>query len=98
MSHISTDSDIAATSDLDALGDRLDLRIDRLETRMDGFDTRMDRFDTRMDRLEDHMVQFDDKLDGFHQALRDQTRTYMYTMSGVTASFAAVVVSTGILT
>ena len=98
MSHIPTDSDIATTSDLDALGDRMDLRIDRLDTRMDGFDTRMDRFDTRMDRLEDHMMRFDDKLDGFHQALRDQTRTYMYTTSGVMASFAAVVVATGILT
>ena len=50
-----------------------------------------------MDRLEAHMVRFEEKLDGFHQALREQARTYVLTMTGVMASFAAVVVATGIL-
>ena len=50
-----------------------------------------------MDRLEAHMVRFDGKLDGFHQALRDQSRTYILTMTGVMPSFAAVVVAASIL-
>jgi chaperonin cofactor prefoldin len=83
---------------LDARMDQFDARMDRLDARMDQFDARMDRLETRMDRLEAHMMRFDDKLDGFHQALRDQTRTYMFTMTGVMASFAAIVVATGILT
>ncbi len=44
------------------------------------------------------MVRFDDTLDGFHQALREQSRTYLLTMTGVMASFSAVIVATGILT
>ncbi|MEA2022936.1 MAG: hypothetical protein U9N79_01455 [Actinomycetota bacterium] len=78
--------------------DGLERRFDRLEVRFDALEGRVDQIDARMDRLEAHMVRFDDKLDGFHQALRDQTRTYMLTMTGVMASFAAVVVATGILT
>lgn len=50
-----------------------------------------------MDRLEAHMVRFEDKLDGFHVALREQTRTYMYTMTGVMAAFATVVVASGVI-
>ncbi|MFV9672357.1 MAG: hypothetical protein ACNYZH_03965 [Acidimicrobiia bacterium] len=105
MNQFPTESDLATKADMDALGDRLGTRIDRIEIRIDGIDNRLDGIDNhlaivdaRFDRLEAHMVRFDDKLDGFHQALRDQTRTYMYTMSGVMASFAAVVVATGILT
>ncbi|MCJ7779466.1 MAG: hypothetical protein MUQ27_01445, partial [Acidimicrobiia bacterium] len=84
--------------------DGIDTRIDRIDGRLDGIDTRIDRIDgrldhveSRMDRLEAHMVRFDEKLDGFHEALRDQARTYVLTMTGVMASFAAVVVATGIL-
>jgi chaperonin cofactor prefoldin len=69
-----------------------------MDERFDRIDERIDRTDTRLDRLEASMVRFDTKLDGFHAALRDQTRTYMLTMTGVMASFAAVVVATGILT
>ncbi len=112
MNQFPTDSDIATKFNLDALGDRVDLQIDRLDTRMDGFngrmdrfeqrmdqfDGRMERFEIRMDRLDARMERFEDKLDGFHAALREQTRTYMLTMTGVMASFAAVVVATGILT
>ena len=112
MNQFPTDSGIATKFDLDALGDRVDLQIDRLDTRMDGFngrmdrfeqrmdqfDGRMERFEIRMDRLDARMERFEDKLDGFHAALREQTRTYMLTMTGVMASFAAVVVATGILT
>ncbi len=58
---------------------------------------RLEQVDSRFDRLEAHTVRFDDKLDSFHEALRDQSRTYMLTMTGVMASFAAVVVATGIL-
>ena len=32
--------------------------------------------------LHAHMSRLDDELDGFHQALRDQTRTSMFTMTG----------------
>lgn len=104
MNHIPTDSDIATKADIDTLGDRLDTRIDRLDVRiggidgrLDGIDGRFDHVDSRLDRLEAHMIRFDDKLDGFHQALRDQTRTYMFTMTGVMAAFATVVVAAGIL-
>jgi chaperonin cofactor prefoldin len=78
--------------------DGLERRFDRLEVRFDGLVGRVDQLDAHIERLEAHMVRFDDKLDGFHQALRDQSRTYMLTMTGVMASFAAVVVATGILT
>lgn len=78
--------------------DGLERRFDRLEVRFDGLVGRVDQIDAHIERLEAHMVRFDDKLDGFHQALRDQSRTYMLTMTGVMASFAAVVVATGILT
>jgi len=78
--------------------DAVDVRLDAVDARFDGIDARLDRIDTRIDRLEAHMVRFDDKLDGFHAALREQTRTYMFTMTGVMASFAAVVVAAGILT
>jgi len=104
MNSIPTDMDVATKADINALGDRLDTRIDRLEIRMDRIDARMDGIDgrlgqveSRLDRLEAHMVRFDEKLDGFHEALRDQARTYVLTMTGVMASFAAVVVATGIL-
>ena len=77
--------------------DGLERRFDRLEVRLDALEGRVDQIDARMDRLEAHMVRFDDKLDGFHQALREQSRTYMLTMTGVMASFSAVIVATGIL-
>ena len=83
---------------MDERFDRMDERFDRMDERFDRIDERIDRTDTRLDRLEASMVRFDTKLDGFHAALRDQTRTYMLTMTGVMASFAAVVVATGILT
>ena len=83
MTHLPTETDVASKAELDALSESLDARFDRI--------------DIRFDRLEAHMVRFDDKLDGFHEALRDQSRTYMLTMTGVTASVAAVVVATGIL-
>ena len=65
--------------------DGLETRFDRIEVRFDALEGRVDRIDARMDRLEAHMVRFDDKLDGFHQALREQSRTYMLTMTGVMA-------------
>ncbi len=83
---------------VDVRFDAIDARFDAIDTRIDRIDTRIDRIDTRIDRLEAHMVRFDDKLDGFHEALREQTRIYMFTMTGVMASFAAVVVAAGILT
>ena len=84
--------------DLETRFDGLERRFDRLEVRFDALEGRVDQIDARMDRLEAHMVRFDDKLDGFHQALREQSRTYMLTMTGVMASFSAVIVATGILT
>ena len=112
MNHIPTETDLATKTDIDALSnsvdgrfdrmderfDRMDERFDRMDECFDRIDERIDRTDTRLDRLEASMVRFDTKLDGFHAALRDQTRTYMLTMTGVMASFAAVVVATGILT
>lgn len=91
MNHIPTETDLATKADIDALSNSVDGRFDRM-------DERIARTDARLDRLEASMVRFDAKLDGFHAALRDQTRTYMLTMTGVMASFAAVVVATGILT
>ena len=83
---------------LEARFDSLETRFDGLEVRLDALEGRVGQIDARMDRLEAHMVRFDDKLDGFHQALREQSRTYMLTMTGVMASFSAVIVATGILT
>jgi len=104
MNHIPTETDLATKADFDARSiavdarfDRIDERLDRIDERFDRIDERIDRTDARLDRLEASMVRFDTKLDGFHAALRDQTRTYMLTMTGVMASFAAVVVATGIL-
>jgi chaperonin cofactor prefoldin len=77
--------------------DGLERRFDHLEARFDALEGRVDQIDARMDRLEAHMVRFDDKLDGFHAALREQTRTYMYTMTGVMAAFATVVVASGVI-
>ena len=77
--------------------DDLEKRFDLLEARFDALVGRVDQIDARMDRLEAHMVRFDDKLDGFHAALREQTRTYMYTMTGVMAAFATVVVASGVI-
>jgi hypothetical protein len=98
MSHIPTEADLATKADLIALGDRFDVRFDRLDVRLDGIDVRIDGLDgrlgqveSRFDRLEAHMVRFDEKLDGFHEALRDQSRSYMFTMTGVMASFAAII-------
>ena len=87
MSHIPTEAELATKADLIALGDRLDARLDG----------RLGQVESRMDRLEAHMVRFDEKLDGFHEALRDQTRTYMFTMTGVMASFAAIIIAAGVL-
>jgi hypothetical protein len=108
MNQFPTESDLATRADVTDLGTRFDgletrfdgleRRFDRLEVRFDGLVGRVDQIDAHIERLEAHMVRFDDKLDGFHQALRDQSRTYMLTMTGVMASFAAVVVATGILT
>jgi uncharacterized coiled-coil protein SlyX len=78
--------------------DGLERRFDRLEVRLDALEGQVGQIDARMDRLQAHMVRFDDKLDGFHQTLREQSRTYMLTMTGVMASFSAVIVATGILT
>ena len=91
MSHIPTETDLVTKRDITHLESRFEIR-------MDGFEGRMDRFETRMDRLDARMERFEDKLDGFHQALREQSRTYMLTMTGVMASFSAVIVATGILT
>ncbi len=82
---------------LEARFDALEIRFDHLEARFDALEGRVDQIDARMDRLEAHMVRFDDKLDGFHAALREQTRTYMYTMTGVMAAFATVVVASGVI-
>ena len=82
---------------IDGRLDGIDAHLDRLDARMDGIDGRLGQVESRLDRLEAHMVRFDEKLDGFHEALRDQARTYVLTMTGVMASFAAVVVATGIL-
>jgi len=98
MSHIPTDTDLATRADVGHLEDRFEERMDRFEERMDRFEQRMDGLDARMDRFEQRMDRFEDKMDGFHQALREQTRAYMLTMTGVMASFATVVVATGILT
>ncbi len=104
MTHMPTETDLATKADLAALVERLDARFDGIDARFDGIDARFDgidarqeQVDSRFDRLEAHMVRFDAKLDGFHEALRDQSRTYMLTTTGVMASFAAVVVATGIL-
>jgi hypothetical protein len=100
MNQFPTESDLATRADVTDLGvrfDGLETRFDGLETRFDALEGRVDHLDTRMDRLDAHMMRFDDKLDGFHQALRDQTRTYILTMTGVMASFTAVVVAAGIL-
>jgi uncharacterized coiled-coil protein SlyX len=78
--------------------DGLERRFDRLEVRLDALAGQVGQIDARMDRLQAHMVRFDNKLDGFHQTLREQSRTYMLTMTGVMASFSAVIVATGILT
>lgn len=109
---LATKADVAALGDrLDARIDGLDVRIDRLDVRLDGIDVRLDgldgrldgldgrlgQTDSRFDRLEAHMVRFEDKLDGFHEALRDQSRTYMFTMTGVMASFAAIIIAAGVL-
>lgn len=105
MTHIPTETDLATKSDMahlestfDERMDRFDERMDRFDERMDRFEGRMDRFEIRMDRLDARMERFEDKLDGFHGALREQTRTYMFTMTGVMAAFATVVVASGILT
>jgi len=101
MNQFPTESELATKADVTDLGTRFDgleRRFDRLEVRFDALEGRVDQIDARMDRLEAHMVRFDDKLDGFHQALREQSRTYMLTMTGVMASFSAVIVATGILT
>lgn len=100
MTHMPAETDLATKADVAALGariDRIDTRIDRIDTRLDGLDSRLEQVELRLGRLEDHMVRFDDKLDGFHAALRDQSRTYMFTMTGVMASFAAVIIAAGIL-
>ncbi|MEA3502263.1 MAG: hypothetical protein U9R47_05760, partial [Actinomycetota bacterium] len=93
MDHIPAEVDLATKADITTLGDRLNALGYRLDARIDGIDGRLEHVESRLDRLETHMVRFEDKLDGFHQALRDQTRTYMLTMTGVMASFAAVVVA-----
>ncbi len=98
MSHISTETDPATKTDIANLSERLAAHISDTDAGFDRIDARFDRIDTRIDRLEAHMARFDDKLEGFHEALRDQARTYVLTMTGVMASFAAVVVATGILT
>lgn len=91
MTHMPIETGLATKADFAAL-------IERLDSRFDAIDFRFDVIDSRVDRLEGHMVRFEDKLDGFHGALRDQSRTYMVTMTGVMASFAAVIIATGILT
>ena len=98
MSHIPTETNLATKRDITHLESRFEIRMDGFEERMDRFEERMDRFETRMDRLDARMERFEDKLDGFHAALREQSRTYMLTMTGVMASFSAVIVATGILT
>ncbi len=97
MTHMPTETDLVTKADLAALVERIDARFDGIDARFDGIDARQEQVDSRFDRLEAHMVRFDAKLDGFHEALRDQSRTYMLTTTGVMASFAAVVVATGIL-
>ena len=104
MTHMPTETDLVTKVDLAASSERLDARFEAIDARFDaidsrfgGIDARLEQVDSRFDRLESHLVRFDAKLDGFHEALRDQSRTYVLTMTGVMASFAAVVVATGIL-
>ena len=104
MTHMPSETDLATKADLAASTERtdtqfaaIDARFEQIDARFDAVDARFEQVDARFDRLEAHMVRFDAKLDGFHEALRDQSRTYMLTMTGVMASFAAVVVAAGIL-
>ncbi len=78
--------------------DGLEHRMDGLEHRMDGLEHRMERLEDRMDRLDGRMERLEDRMDACHGALRDQTRQFILAVTGTMASFAAVVVATGILT
>jgi len=111
MTHMPSETDLATKADLVASTDRTDTqfaavdarfeqvnaRFEQIDARFEQIDARFEQIDARFDRLEAHMVRFDAKLDGFHEALRDQSRTYMLTMTGVMASFAAVVIASGVL-
>jgi len=112
MDHLPSQGEPATKTDLRGTEERLDTRMDHFEQRMELLEHRMDRLEQRMelleqrmeqleqrlDRLEDHMVRFDERLHDFHGALREQTRNFILSMTGVMAMFAAVIVATGILT
>ena len=101
MQHLPSTDDLATKSDVLALREDIEglsRRVDGLEQRMDGLEQRMDGLEQRMDRLDGRMERLEDRMDAFHGALRDQTRQFILAMTGTMASFAAVVIATGILT
>lgn len=66
-----------------------------LATRSDVRDLgfRIASLETRMDRLEAHMVRFDERLHEFHGAMRQQTRTFVLSSLGSSATMAAAIVT-----
>jgi len=93
----------ATKTDLTEVDQRLTFRLDKLEQRMDKLEQRMDKLEQRMDKLEfrmDHLEKRMDRLEQsmenlastFHSALRSQTRIFVLTSLGSTATLAGALI------
>jgi hypothetical protein len=78
---------------LDGRMDQLGGHMGQLDGRMDRFEERMDRFEVRMDRFGETLIRFDGRLHGFHDALRDQTRNFMFFSVGTMVTLVAASVT-----
>ncbi len=79
----------ATKTDLTEVDQRLTFRLDKLEQRMDKLEFRMDHLEKRMDRLEQSM---ENLANTFHSALRSQTRIFVLTSLGSTATLAGALI------
>ena len=86
----------ATKTDLTEVDQRLTFRLDKLEQRMDKLEQRMEKLEFRMDHLEKRMDRLEQSMENlantFHSALRSQTRIFVLTSLGSTATLAGALI------
>jgi chaperonin cofactor prefoldin len=82
MTYLPQDESVTK-SDIRALETRLGQRFESIDQRFESLDQRLDRIETR---LNSHEIRFDN----LHEALRQQTRTYMFASIGTMISLSVI--------
>lgn len=92
MMHLPTAAgdELATTSDLFALGARLDERFDRIDQRFEEIDGRFEKIDGRFEKIDQRFEKIDERLYAFQGTLNAQYKTYTLTMVGAMSALTAI--------